>query len=59
MFARGSRCAAYPQGSGRTGLIQAALGGHLEVILLLIDEGADVHAADSVTQARNTKCYCY
>jgi ankyrin repeat protein len=35
---------------GRTGLIQAAQNGHLNLVRLLLDRGGDVNAADQVAQ---------
>jgi hypothetical protein len=35
---------------GRTGLMQAAQNGHLNLVRLLLDRGADVKAADQVAQ---------
>jgi ankyrin repeat protein len=34
--------------TGRTGLIEASIGGHLEVVRLLLDNKADASLADQV-----------
>jgi ankyrin repeat protein len=39
-----------PAQDGRTSLIQASIGGYLDLVRLLLDRGASVNAADKVAE---------